>query len=187
MGLDKLIEFLFGVLDDLLPWFITDEYQETVVLRAGRIRRKFLWIFNYNPIKGKGFHLKFPFIDKPQTYTVVSTTEKTEPQTILTKDMVSVTVKAIIKYDIDDVEAVLTAIYDSINALQDITQGHIANEINKLTYQECSNTAELSNTITKKVRNDAKKYGINVLQITLTNFVQTRNYRLYNEVAQSND
>lgn len=182
MGFEKLIDFLFEVLDDLLPWFITKEYEQTVVLRLGKIRRKWLW-FNYNPVKNKGFHFKIPFADQPLTYVVVPTTVETDAQTILTLDKKEVTVRCIIKYEIFDVVLMTTDIYDSIDALQDITQGHIMNEINKATYLDCSNTAELSNTVTKKVRTEAKKYGITVLQVTLTNFVQTRNYRLFNEVA----
>jgi hypothetical protein len=64
-----------------------------------------------------------------------------------------------------------------------MTQGHIMIAVNRLTYEDCRDIEELNNTVSKKARADAKKNGIEVEQVTLTNFIETRNYRLFNECA----
>ncbi len=76
-----------------------------------------------------------------------------------------------------------TEIYDCTDAIIDLAEGHIMNEVNNATYEECRDTLSLSNTITKKVRNEVKRYGVAIEQITLTSFIKTRNYRLFNDTV----
>lgn len=171
MGLDKIIEFLLGLISDLMPFYVVNVYEKTVVLRGGKIHR----------VKDQGFYWKIPFLDNPVSYMIATTTMETPVQSLITKDGRSVSIKTIIKYYLSDVELHTTAIYDATDAVSDLTQGHVMSETNSLNYEECRDTAALGNTITKKVRNEVKRYGIYIEQITLTNFIETRNYRLFNE------
>ncbi len=173
MGLEKIIDFILQFLSDFLPFFTTNEWQQTVVLRFGKVHR----------VKKKGFHFKIPFFDEPLHYSVITTTMETRPQTIVTKDNIEVTIQTVIKYSISDVEKHVITIYDAVDAIIDITQGHAMNQVNDHTYDECRDTLSLSNEITKKVRNEVKRYGVDIEQITLTNFVKTRNFRLFNETT----
>lgn len=171
MGLEKLIDFIFEFITDILPFYVVKVYEKAVVLRFGKVHK----------IKGQGVWFKIPFVDNPVTYTVVTTTIETPVQTLVTNDDKDVSIKAVVKYNINDVEIHTTSIYDAADAISDITQGHIMNECNNMTYNECRDTLSLSNIITKKVRNEVKRYGIYIEQITLTNFIKTRNIRLFNE------
>lgn len=173
MGLEKIIDFILQFLNDFLPFFTTKEWQETVVLRFGQIHR----------VQKKGFHFKIPFFDEPIHYSVVTTTMGTLAQTLVTNDNIEVTVKSVIKYRIADVVKHTTEIYDASDAIIDLTEGHIMNQVNIRTYEECRDTLIISNEITKKVRNEVKRYGVEIENITLTNFVKTRNYRLFNEAT----
>ena len=49
-----------------------------------------------------------------------------------------------------------------------------------MTLEECTDT-ELDNTLTKKVRVEAKKWGVEVQQVTLTDLAPIRSYRLIND------
>lgn len=169
MGLDKIIDFILQFILDFLPVFVVKEWQKSVVLRNGRIHR----------VKNKGMHLKIPFIDEPVTYVTVTTTMETPTQTLITKDGLEVTMQTVIKYWINDVVLHTTEIYDATDAISDITQGHVANEVNNHTYDECRDTTALGHTISKKVRAEVKKYGVGIESITFTNFIRTRNVRLF--------
>jgi regulator of protease activity HflC (stomatin/prohibitin superfamily) len=171
MGLEKLIDFIIQFLADFLPFFITKEWQKTVLLRFGVIYA----------VYGKGIHFKIPFADEPVNYSVVPTTMETSNQTLVTADGCEVTMKSVIKYSIFDVELLTTEIYDATDALMDITEGHQMNQVNIHTYEECRDTISLGNEITKKVRSEVKKYGVHIEAITVTNFVKTRNYRLFKD------
>lgn len=171
MGLEKIIDFIIEFIADFMPFFVVAEFEKTVVLRFGIIHRT----------KDKGFHWKIPFADNPMSYTVVTTTMETPVQSLVTKDNIGVSIKAVIKYYISDVVIHTTSIYDAADAISDITQGHIANEVSCLTYEECRDTTTLGNTIAKKARAEVKRYGIYIEQVTLTNFIKTHNVRLFND------
>ena len=179
MGFDKLIDFVINFIADFLPVFVVKAWQKSVVLRSGKLRYKILWAFKYNPIKGPGIYLKVPFLWDPVTHDVVTTTTTTTPQTVKTKDGKSVTVQLTIKYNISDVEAYTTTIYDAEDAILDIAKGEAMRLINDTDLADCSDITSLSNDITKQLKNKVKKYGIQIEQATLTDFIETRNYRLF--------
>ncbi len=174
MGIERLLDFIFEFINDILPFYVVDVYERSVVLRFGKVNR----------VRGGGFWWKIPFADKPITYAVVTTTMETPVQSLVTKDDKEVSIKSVVKYNISDVELHTTSIYDAADAISDLTQGHIMNECNNLTYDECRDTYTLGSAITKKVRNEVKKHGIYIEQITLTNFIKTTNIRLFNEVTE---
>lgn len=171
MGLEKIIDFILQFLKDFLPFFVVKQYEKAVVYRFGKV---------YS-LRDEGFWLKIPFADDPEHHIYLTTTMQTPVQSVITKDGKSVSVKSVIKYHLFDVELYATSIYDTADALSDITQGHIMLAINSSNYEDCRDVAELGNTISKKVRADAKRNGIGVEQVTLTDFIETRNYRLFNE------
>jgi regulator of protease activity HflC (stomatin/prohibitin superfamily) len=173
MGFDRIVDFIISLIEDFLPCFIVKQYQTAVVLRNGRIHR----------IRSGAFCWKIPFLDDPHVYTTVTTTIATPTQTIKTggDKPVSVTTAAIIKYRIEDARLYTSEIYDADDAITDIAQGHIMSKINGLGIEECNDINSLSNEITKKLRAEVKKYGIYIEQLTLTDFIETRNFRLFND------
>jgi len=174
MGIEKIIDFIFQFLNDFLPFFIVKDWEKSVVLRFGKVNR----------VRASGAHWKIPFAEEPITYSVVTTTMETPVQTLVTQDGQDVTAKAVVKYSLSDVVAHTIQIYDATDAIVDITQGHIMNEINTHSYDECRDTLSLSNTITKRVRNEVKRYGVYIEQITLTNFIKTTNFRLFQDSTE---
>lgn len=171
MGLEKIIDFIIEFITDFLPFFVVKEWEKAVVLRFGRLHR----------VRSKGFYFKIPFVDDPRAYEVVTTTLETPIQSMVTSDDKDVTIKAVVKYNISDVEKYTTEIFDAQDAVTDLAQGHIMTEINTVTYEQCRDTDALSEKITKKVRAEVKKYGVYIEKVTLTNFIKTRNIRLFND------
>ncbi len=167
---DRLLDFAIETWERLIPIVVVDEYQKAVILRMG----KFL------VVREPGWHWKIPFADNPILQHTIVTTMSTSAQSLVTLDRKEVTVESIVKYNIEDIKKYCLEIYDATDAIQDITQAVIKQNIMQKTLEDCYNP-ELDNIITKKVRSEVRKYGINIHQVTLTTLGQIKSYRLIGE------
>ena len=167
---DKLIEIISHWWLQLVPFVIIREYEEAVLLRFGMFNRVML----------AGIHFKIPLIDEVLEQHVVVTTLSLDAQSLYTKDKQNIVVKAVIKYKIADVKTFLLEVYDAQDALSDMSQSIIKNVIMSMSMDECTDS-ELDNTLTKKVRVEARKWGVEVQQVTLTDLAPIRSFRLIND------
>ena len=169
---DRLIDLLTSWFEQLLPFFIVREYEEAVVLRFGR----------FHKVATPGFHWRIPFIDEPMEQHVVITTISLAPQSLYTKDKQNIVVKGVIKYRIADVKTFLLEVYDAQDAISDMTQSIIKNIVMDKTLDECIDP-EIDNTLAKKARVEAKKWGVDIQQVTLTDLAPIRSFRLINDTV----
>lgn len=167
--LDKLIEFVLEIIDKVLPFVVIPQYNMGIRLRFG-INKGVL-----NP----GFHFKIPFVDEILSHMVKVTTLNLPEQTITTKDWKSVVVRSVIKYEVENIEKLLLEVNDPIDAISDMTMGIIRNTLILKNWKEC-NDIEIGSEITKKVRTEARKWGISVKEVTLTDLGEMRSFRLFN-------
>ena len=167
---DKLIEIISNWWLQLTPIIIIRDYEEAVLLRFGK----------FKSVLKPGIHFKIPMFDEVIDQHVVVTTLSLDAQSLYTKDKQNIVVKAVIKYKISDVKVFLLEIYDAQDALSDMSQGIIKNVIMSMSMDECTDS-ELDNTLTKKVRVEARKWGVEVQQVTLTDLAPIRSYRLIND------
>jgi len=108
------------------------------------------------------------------------TTLSLDAQSLYTLDKQNIVVKAVIKYKIGDVKTFLLEVYDAQDALSDMAQSIIKNVIMSMTLEECTDQ-ELDNTLTKKVRVEARKWGVEIQQVTLTDLAPIRSFRFIND------
>ena len=167
---DKLIEILSQWWHQIIPFIIIRDYEEAVLLRFGR----------FHSVLKPGIHIKLPFFDEVIDQHVVVTTLSLDAQSLYTKDRQNIVVKGLIKYKIADVKTFLLEVYDAQDALSDMSQSIIKNVIMSMTLEECTDT-ELDNTLSKKVRVEARKWGVEVQQVTLTDLAPIRSFRLIND------
>jgi regulator of protease activity HflC (stomatin/prohibitin superfamily) len=167
---DKLIEIISNWWLQITPVIIVRDYEEAVLLRFGK----------FKSVLKPGMHFKIPMFDEVIDQHVVVTTLSLDAQSLYTRDKQNIVVKAVIKYKISDVKVFLLEIYDAQDALSDMSQGIIKNVIMSMTMDECTDS-ELDNTLTKKVRVEARKWGVEVQQVTLTDLAPIRSYRLIND------
>jgi regulator of protease activity HflC (stomatin/prohibitin superfamily) len=167
---DKLIDLLSNWIEQLLPIFIIRDYEKAVLLRVGKYKR------TINP----GIHFKIPFFDEVLSQHVVVTTLSLPPQSLYTKDRQNVVVKGLVKYRIADVKTFLLEVYDAQDAISDMTQSIIKNIIMDKSLVECTDS-EIDNTLTKKSRVEARKWGVEIQQVTLTDLAPIRSFRLIND------
>ncbi len=168
--LDKLLDFIINFIEDILPFFVVKEYQQAIVLRFGK----------YYKTCEKGFYWKIPFVDDPMKDLVTTTTLTIPSQSITTRDEKQLVVKAVVKYNIDDIKAFLLEVYDAKDAISDTAQAIIKEQITIRDWAECNNI-KVDNEITKKLRAEVKKWGIYIDKVTLTDIGIISSVRLFNE------
>ena len=167
---DKLVELLTNWWLEIKPIVIVRDYEEAVLLRFGIFKR----------VLKPGLHFKIPFFDEVIDQHVVVTTLSLDAQSLYTLDKQNIVVKGVIKYKISDVKTFLLEVYDAQDALSDMSQSIIKNVIMSMTMDECTDS-ELDNTLTKKVRVEARKWGVEVHQVTLTDLAPIRSFRFIND------
>jgi regulator of protease activity HflC (stomatin/prohibitin superfamily) len=167
---DKLIEIITHWWLQLTPVIIIRDYEGAVLLRFGK----------FHSVLEPGLHVKIPLFDEVIDQHVVVTTLSLDAQSLYTKDKQNIVVKGVIKYKISDVKTFLLEVYDAQDALSDMSQSIIKNVIMSMTMEECTDQ-ELDNTLTKKVRVEDRKWGVEVQQVTLTDLAPIRSFRFIND------
>ena len=174
--IDRLIEFFLNLIEDFLPIFFVTEYNRGVLFRGGKFRK----------VLNPGIHWKIPFIDKHDIRTVVTTTLTVSAQSITTSDGQTIVIKSVVKYNISNIRDLVLNVYDPVDAISDTTQAIIKEQITSRTWKQCADN-QLDNIITKKTRNEVKKWGIDIEKVTLTDIGIIRSLRLFNETTNLNN
>jgi regulator of protease activity HflC (stomatin/prohibitin superfamily) len=166
---DKLIEFLISIWDQVLPFETIDHYNRGARLRFGKAVR----------CLEPGLHFKWPFINSTLLMMIKMKTIKLSEQSIRTNDGVSVVVKAIVKYEVEDVMRAALEVNDPVDAIADMTQGIIKRMVSGLTWTECEKM-DMENEVAKKARVEAKKWGLKIIEVNFSDFDQITSFRLLN-------
>ena len=168
---DKLVELIIQWIEQLLPIVIIPSYEEGVRLSFGKFKK----------VLHPGIHFKIPFFDEILRQHVVVTTISLPAQSLYTIDKQNFVVKGVIKYKISDVKTFLLEVYDAKDALSDMTMSIIKNIVISIPAEKCIDP-ELDTLLTKKARVEAKKWGVEIQQVTLTDVAPIRSYRMINDI-----
>lgn len=169
---DRLFDILYALLDKIIPLVIVKDYHRVALFRFGKFRK----------VLGPGVHFKIPFFDDPDFYVVATTTLTLPVQSVVTKDGESIVVKGAIKYQVTDVEVFGVKVTDAKDALSDMTCGIIFDTIKSLTWQEAYE-GDINSVITKKAKSEAKRWGVTIEKVTVTDLSKMRSLRLFNETS----
>lgn len=169
-NLGDIIGFLKDIWEELKWWIFVYPYEEVVVTRNGHFKHKRI----------PGLYFKIPFFDDVFRITTVPTTYDLKPQTLITKDGKTVTVVGMVKAQVNDSVTYALKVYDQKDALGDTTMGVIARTVMDSTFEQLTDVS-INNAITTKARVQAKKYGIDVMQVTLISIAQSRAYHLFSD------
>lgn len=167
---DALIQWIRDVWFLLWPILQIEEYNRALILRGGK----------FHHMLEPGLHLRIPFLDTKLEETVVPTTYEMKSQSIVTKDGKPITVQGMFKSQITDIKKFLLEVYDTKNAMSDTIMGIIARAVMDANWEDLKGT-EVNNTITKKARVEGKKFGIDIIQVTLTTIIPAVALRIYSE------
>ena len=164
---DRLLDFLAAFGKHLVPFVVVVVYQNVGILRFGK----------YNRTLAPGFHWKWPFIEDGYPENVVPTTVRLQPQTLTTKDDVSIVAAGIVRYKVVDLEAFVTKIYDQKDLLLDTSMGAVLKAVRSMTLQELLD-APPENRIAADIRRQVKDYGVAIENFTFMDLGRIKSIRL---------
>jgi len=172
---DKLISLLEKCWRFLLFFTVVDAYEAGVVLRFGRFHRK------VEP----GLVFFWPgFVERVLTVNVVVETMNIGPQSLTTKDGKEVVISTIITFTKEDVKVFLLSTNGGDRVLEDAAPGVIAKLVMERNYQDLLDM-DMGNELTKKIRVVAKRYGVFVQQVAVSDFAKVRSLRLMQSVTNT--
>ena len=168
---DKLIDWLIGFVD-LFKFMTTIEpYERAVVTTLGK------WIRILEP----GPHLIWPLaIDNIMTDGVVTRTNSTGTQTLLSKDNISISLSVIVRWRISDIRKALLEVESVDHAFRDIAFGRVAETVIQHTWEEIR-TPAFTATLLKACRKSGWRYGIEVEEVLFQDLTTTIPITLFNQ------
>ncbi len=166
---EKFFDLIIGALNHINPFVVVNEYDGAIRIRLGIVKGELK----------PGLHFKWPFIDNISETQILTTTMSLSEQSITTKDWKSVVCRAVIKYKINNVTILLTKVNDATDAVSDMAKGIIRTEITKRNWENC-NDETLPKEVKSKVKKEAEKWGIEVIDVTFTDLSETPSFRLFN-------
>jgi regulator of protease activity HflC (stomatin/prohibitin superfamily) len=169
---DRLVDFILQFLEQVLPFKVVPQTDMGIRLRLGKFKE----------VLEPGFHWKISFADDILSHSVLWTTYSTPAQSLTTKDERDVVVKMIIKYRVIDIKTFLLEVWDAIDAISDMTQGIAFDIVKGRTWEELQHD-DLKNHISRKARLEAKRWGIEIETVTLSDLAKIRSIRLLNDAG----
>lgn len=168
--IDKLIDFLIGIIDLFRFWQIVDEYERGIVLRLGRFHREI----------GPGLHWQIPFgVDRPLVDNVVPRTINLGEQSLTTSDGKGVVISGVVTARIHSIKKSILEVESVDQALMDACGGEISSVVSAATWDEL-HTGALAEKLTDVCRKRGWRWGIEIIQVQLTDLTLARSIRLWN-------
>jgi regulator of protease activity HflC (stomatin/prohibitin superfamily) len=165
---DKLVDLLIQFLGLFRFWTIIKDWEMGIMLRLGRFHR----------MADPGFHWRWPFNIEECYYAPVNMmTRIVGPQSLTTKDGVSLIISVVITEQIEDVKKFLVTANHGRSIVEDCTYGAVATVVHDKTWRELEEM-DLARTLEITVRRQAKKYGVDIVQLQLVDFTRSKSFRL---------
>jgi len=128
------------------------------------------------PLK-PGLHFYWPLITRLETYAVARQTTDLRPQKFTLKDDTTVTVGAVITYEIVDIEKILAFTWDADNTVIDVALSAVTSTVVGLTWEQLRELT-ISGALAIRLRQEARKvlepFGVRVIKMNLTDMAKSR-------------
>jgi len=155
--IDRLIDFLLGILDLFRFWVVVDAFERAIILRFG------VHVRTLEP----GFHWVWPFnIERALHDNVVTRTTIISPQSLTTSDGETVVVSAVVTSHIEDIEKAILEVEGVDHALTDACFGAVGEVVARSTWADLT-SEKFGDEVTKVCRRQAKRYGVYVDRVQL--------------------
>ena len=165
---DRLIDLVVQFLHLFQFWFVTSDWQKSLVLRLGRLHRH----------AGPGFHWKWPLhIEVVLSASVVLETITVGPQSLTTKDDQSIVMSTVVTFRIADVQKFLLDVEGAHQVIEDSTYGINSTFIMDRTWPVLR-AMDVGHELTKLIRRQAKRYGVEIENVQIADFTKSKSFRL---------
>jgi regulator of protease activity HflC (stomatin/prohibitin superfamily) len=164
---ERVFDFIANSWNILRPVVVVTDFEGGVILRFGRFNREIT----------PGLHWKFPLAENAMITSIVITTMALRPQTLTTKDDLTIVLSAIVKYHISDVRTYLLDIWDSADVINDLTLGAIRKIVASVNYKDLRGHL-IEEEVLKTIKNEASRYGVSIQKVTFSDLGKVRSLRL---------
>ena len=166
---------IFQTLLKLLPWLVIvpATHGGVAFVRGHQVKE-------WKP----GLHWYWPMVTSYKLTVTVRQTQRIQPKIVMTKDLRSVTVDALVTYFVDDVVAAVAKIADLTSDVIERSQGEVLAAVSENTLAEIqADRLEFNNKLTARAGLALNGYGVRILQVKLTEFAPCRALSLSGNVA----
>jgi regulator of protease activity HflC (stomatin/prohibitin superfamily) len=147
---------ILGVVALLLGVRIVNQYERGIILRLGKFRS----------LAEPGLNIIIPFLESMKKVDVRERVINVEPQVVITKDNVTVTVDAVIYYKIVDPVKAEFEVEDFDTAVTTLAQTNLRNLIGDKTLDETLVARDIINTSLREVLDEATNgWGVKVTRV----------------------
>lgn len=169
---------IFQNLLRLIPWLVIvpATHEGVAFVRGHRVVR---W--------KSGLHWYWPVATTYKLMVIVRQTQLIQSKIIMTKDMKTVIVGALVTYHVTDVVAAVATIADLASDIMERAQGAILNEVSKTTLEDIQkDRASFNALITERVASAMNGYGVEVIEAKITEFAPCRAFAINGHAAIGN-
>jgi regulator of protease activity HflC (stomatin/prohibitin superfamily) len=169
---------IFQALLKVLPWLVIvpATHGGVAFVRGHRVKE-------WKP----GLHWYWPLVTTHKLMATVRQTQRIQSKIVMTKDMQTVTVGALVTYVVDDIVSALAKIADLPSDIMERSQGAILAEVSERTLEEIQcNRIAFNAGLTDRVGNVLNGYGVQILQAQLTEFAPCTAYAINGHAAIGN-
>ena len=166
---------IFRTLLKLLPWLVIvpATHGGVAFVHGHRVKE-------WKP----GLHWYWPVVTTYKLMATVRQTQLIQSKVVMTKDLRTVVVGALVTYFVDDVVAALARLADLPSDIMERSQGAILAEVGENTLEEIqADRVGFNKNLTEKVGKVLNGYGVHFLQATLTEFAPCRAIAINGHVA----
>lgn len=166
--LDKLLDFLVSIWNDLIPIAVLNSYTGGIQIRLGRKVRV---------LEGGNWYWKIPFADYILHDIVVPRTERLTGLATTTLEGRAIGFDAVVTYRISDVEKALLEVHDLKDAIADSCAGIIGTELSNALWSEIIHGKKVEE-LTAACRKRGWKWGVEIQLVQLTGVAPVKNLRV---------
>ena len=169
---------IFQTLLKLLPWLVIvpATHGGVAFVHGHRVKE-------WKP----GLHWYWPLVTSYKLIATVRQTQMIKSKTVMTKDLRTVIVGALVTYVVDDLVAALAKIADLPSDVMERSLEAILTEVSKKALEEIqADRATFNACLTEAVSRAMNGYGMHVLQAQLTEFAPCRAFSINGHAAVGN-
>lgn len=169
---------IFQTILKILPWLVIvpATHGGVAFVRGYRVKE-------WKP----GLHWYWPLVTTYKLIATVRQTQMIKSKTVMTKDLQTVIVGALVTYTIDDVISSLAKIADLPSDIMERSLEAILTEVSKKTLEEIQgDRVAFNKNLTEGVSHAMNGYGMYVLQAQLTEFAPCRAFAINGHAAIGN-
>jgi regulator of protease activity HflC (stomatin/prohibitin superfamily) len=134
-----------------------------------------------------GLHWYWPIVTAFKTMATVRQTQMIRSKVVMTKDLKTVIVGALVTYYVDDIVSALATVADLPSDIMERSMEAILTEVSEHTLEDTqADRVEFNKNLTERVGEALNGYGVQVIQAQLTEFAPCRAFALTGHTAVGN-